>query len=286
MGVTSSVPAHPLPGGPLYAGREVYANAPLELVAAEIKFTYVPSLARDRGRESFAGELRDLTPVPKLEKFHTLSFGPTNEGTQGEQEQFRLLNRDSTLSVVLDPQRVVIETTRYSSFDDFRVIVDRAVGALAQNHDIAGVERIGLRYIDEIRVPVEIKSARDWYGWVDDRLLAALDVRPDDLAETLQTVIEYRTQNERILRFRFGSINGPSLVGDEPLRKRRKYAPGPYFLLDLDSFWQATEQTPAFDGTEVMRIIDSLHLPTGETFAASITEQLKTHVLRKDARDA
>lgn len=265
----------------MYDGREVYANAPLELVAAEIRFTFVPSLARSEAREAVSHALRDLTPVPKLEKFHTFSLSEDGPPVQATEEQFRLLNRENTLSIVVEPQRLVIETTRYTDFEGFRDVIARAVEAVGEKQSIAGVERVGLRYIDEVRIPTPVNTARDWRGWIDDRLLSSLEIRPENSAEMIQVVTQYSTGPERHLRFRYGSVDGPSIVGGGVLKVRKKHTAGPYFLLDMDSFWESSDHIPDFEYSAVMDIVDGLHLPTGETFSASITEKLKEEVLRK-----
>ncbi|XTZ13756.1 TIGR04255 family protein [Micromonospora echinospora] len=274
-------------GGTLYDGREVYASAPLELVAAEIRFTFVPSLARNEAREAVSDALRDLTPVPKLEKFYTFSLTKDDPPTPTTKEQFRLLNRENTLSIVVEPQRLVVETTEYNNFEGFRKVVARALQAVTEKQNIAGVERVGLRYVDEVRIPAPVTTARDWRGWIDERLLSSLEIRPDNPAESIQAITQYSTGPERHLRFRYGSVRGPSIVGgDGSLKTRKKHPPGPYFLLDIDSFWQSSDQIPTFEYEAVMEIVDGLHLPTGEIFSASITEKLKEEVFRKGDRDA
>ncbi|BCI91734.1 hypothetical protein NIIDMKKI_69400 [Mycobacterium kansasii] len=42
--------------------------------------------------------------------------------------------------------------------------------------------RVGLRYIDEVRVPEPITDVRAWAKWIDDGIIRPLTIGPDDVA--------------------------------------------------------------------------------------------------------
>lgn len=65
----------------------------------------------------------------------------------------RYVNRDNTTAASLKNQAIVVETTAYRSFEAFTDVVMRVVDARAQVSSIVGLERIGLRFVLEIRVP-------------------------------------------------------------------------------------------------------------------------------------
>ncbi len=141
----------------MYPGREVYPNAPLEFVAAEVRFPYTPRLRQEDQIQLVADQLNDLVPIFRPEQVQTFTL--TTEGSHAESDiLFRLLDKTSTTSVAFQATRIVIETTNYPQFEQFSELVKRSLTALASVHKIAGVERVGLRYIDEIRVPTPILS--------------------------------------------------------------------------------------------------------------------------------
>lgn len=80
-------------------------------------------------------------------------------------------NRDNTVAASLKNQAVVVETSAYTSFEAFTDIVLRVIDARAQVSSIVGVERIGLRYVLEIRVPAGVDGRIDWSNWIDEQLL-------------------------------------------------------------------------------------------------------------------
>ncbi len=54
-------------------------------------------------------------------------------------------------------QAIVVETSAYTDLENFCDFVMRVLDARAQVSSIVGVERIGLRYVFEIRVPVGVE---------------------------------------------------------------------------------------------------------------------------------
>ena len=103
-----------------------------------------------------------------------MSWGMAAPGaapTPAAERFVRYVNRDNTLAASIKNQAIVIETTAYTTFEALRDIAMRVVDARAQVSSIVGVERIGLRYVLEIRVPV----GRRWpcrVGQLDRRAAA------------------------------------------------------------------------------------------------------------------
>ena len=62
--------------------------------------------------------------------------------------------------------------------------------------------------------------------------------------------------------------------------KRSTPAPGPYFLLDIDSFWTPSDDVPVFDEDKIVSVCDDLHSPVRDMFEGLITERLRQEVLR------
>ena len=70
-----------------------------------------------------------------------------------------------------------METTKYRRYEDVRLLLEKSLTALADAIVPDGVTRIGLRYIDEIRVPSNDDSGIPrWDEWVDGSLLGPHDI--------------------------------------------------------------------------------------------------------------
>ena len=66
------------------------------------------------------------------------------------------------------------ETTAYREFDDFRMGVTAVCEALIGANVRPALVRVGLRYIDEIRVPEPVTDARAWDKWIDSSVVSPL----------------------------------------------------------------------------------------------------------------
>lgn len=258
----------------MYEGREVYTSAPLALVAAEVRFSYAPQLRQAQAMDHLVPALADALPVVKT--FQQTSLTLSSQGvsqSQGE-SAVRILNKPSTISLLITPTALTLETTDYDEFGPFHDLLVRACEVMASVPINPALERIGLRYIDEIRVPTEIKDARDWRGWVADPLVDFLGVASQATADSGQGFAEYRLGDHQSLTFRFAALHGPGVVGNDPLQRPTVPQPGPFFVLDVDSYHQRPSGDPAdFHPGWVSGILTDLHDPAGQTFQNAITNR-------------
>lgn len=267
----------------MYEGREIFANAPLEYVAAEVRFPYAPLLRQPEVLDRVALALGDR--FPRLVPSVAMSLPGTFPAAPPQMETItRAFNKPYTWGVTVSTTALNIETTAYRDFEELLSVVQECLVAVSRHVKIAAVERIGLRYVDEFRVPVPIENLRSWRGWVADRLIDHLDLAPDLAPHNTQTAVQYGTADAQALTVRFGSaLTGTGIIGNEPLKRRHGLIEGPYFALDLDSYWHpAVEDAPDFDVDSIVARIVELHRPIGVTFQNSITEQLKAQVLRRE----
>lgn len=83
----------------------------------------------------------------------------------------RFLNRDSNIAVAIREQSTIVETSAYQGWQSFVELLWLVLEARVQVSPIAGIERVGLRYIDEIRAPESPADVGNWGDWVDTSLL-------------------------------------------------------------------------------------------------------------------
>jgi len=183
----------------------------------------------------------------------------------------------------LKNQAIVIETTAYSNFETFRDIVMQVVDARSQVSSIVGLERIGLRYVLEIRVPMGVDGRVDWTNWIDDQLLGPQRLAPGGLSLTeWQGAAVYReAQPGKSLIVRYGPGVGQAL--DQSYHLRRVTAPqtGPFFLLDIDSFWTPSGSIPEYNRDALITTFQDLYGPAQGVFQDMLTARLKDELLRQ-----
>lgn len=233
-------------------------------------------------------QLGGLVPLPG--EVNEVSFivhaGPNSQPVQQQVIATvpRWTSRDKRTALTVRQDSLVIETTDYGSYDRVRELLDVALRARLTVAAPAGVDRVGLRYIDEIRVPAENgEGAPDWREWVDQSLLGPAHIGSDlDLTLAVnEGLVVFSSDSNRALVLRYGAQSDYAVQSTPELR-RPLPPPGPLFKLDIDSFWQAGDSVPEFHPSFILDQADNLHMPVRGVFECLITERLREEVLRHD----
>lgn len=266
--------------------REVYPNAPIVLMVAEVRHTPCEPLERKQVNQ-LSTFVRDALPLPGEINEVSVEFlagpgsAPTHQQTVAALP--RWTTRDRRTALTVRQNSLTIETTQYGSYERVRALLELALRARIAVAAPAGVERIGLRYIDEIRVPSVNGNDRPlWGDWVDSTLLgpahigSALDLLP---TASEGTIVFSKTDN-RALVLRYGAQEDLAVQSTPDLR-RPVPPPGPLFKLDIDSYWQSGDEVPEFTTELVLAQADALHEPVRGVFESVISNRLREEVLRR-----
>jgi uncharacterized protein (TIGR04255 family) len=264
--------------------REVYPNAPLVLVALEVRHPVADSLTHAQ-RLKIKQQLAAEAPIMRTGQLTQLTAvqtaGAPAVAPEMRVEEFpRYFSRDNTTAVSVRAEAVVVESTRYSHWEQLRALAAKVLQARQEVGGIDGVERVGLRYINEVRVSGG--PAHDWAPWIDSTLLgpAMIGGQVGLVADQWQGIAAFSPGPERTVVLRYGPREGFAVDPGGDL-KRPTPTPGPFFLLDVDSFWTPGEGTPEFEVEKLLAICDELHTPVRRLFECLITEQLRKEVLRR-----
>ncbi|MDR6989646.1 uncharacterized protein (TIGR04255 family) [Paenarthrobacter nitroguajacolicus] len=262
--------------------REVYPNAPLASVSFELRHPESDTLTAPQ-RSLYKELIRKYLPVMRTQQstVQTLEFTPAGPVPRVSTEEVpKYFDRESTISASLLKASTIVETSQYSGWERFYEIV--AAVCLARHEVVAfdGVERIGLRYVDEIRVGGT--EAPDWGEYLNASLLGPQMEHGIDLdLRQWQGTASYGPSEGRSLVLRYTSGEGLVIDPDAELRRKSPSFPGPFFLLDIDSFWMPAHGTPEFSETLLTSQCEMLHAPIREMFEQLITDRLRNEVLRK-----
>ena len=270
---------------------QVYPNAPVSLVAVEIRFPTGsgPSQAIPTPlQRSFKSQLGEAWVIEQVRTSTlAMSMGPGGPGPQSVEFAVipRFTVRDRTMAIAVTPEALTIEATRYEHYPTFRKVLELAFETAAKVLLPEGVARVGMRYIDEIRVPeVDGESPQGWGTWVDPELMpphvgAASKLGLDPKA--WEGAVQYRTGPDRTLIFRFAPRVGYAVNPEGPLKRPSAPPPGPLFMLDFDSFWQPPD-IPEFDADALLGVCDELRVPIRTLFDLLIPERLVQEVFMKE----
>ena len=261
---------------------EVLPNAPLALVAVEVRLpngatgSPLPMTVQRAFRDALGeGWVIQSSRVQQV----SLTIGPTGTLPQAlppvTVQSFTV--RDRTMAVALTEESMTVQTTRYRHYPEFRKTLATAVEAAATVLAPDGVARVGMRYIDEIRVPrLEGGDPSGWVDWVDTSLVAP---KLGPMAEAgfpvaaWEAAVQYQTGVDQKLVLRYGTRTGYAVSPDGPLKRPDRPSPGPFFVLDFDSFWEPPE-IPEFETATIMAVCDSLRSPVRALFDQLLTDGL------------
>lgn len=262
--------------------REVYPNAPLVSVSFELRHPQSEPLT-PRQRTLFKDLLSTELPVMRTQQIasQTVEFGPSGPVSQGHTEEHpKYFDRKTTIAASLLRESTIVETTQYPGWDDFSALVVKVCDARNEVAPLDGIERIGLRYIDEIRIPDTENP--EWRAYLVPALLGPhVENEPDLPLTQWQGAAVYGPDKGRSMVMRHATGEGFAVDPNGELRRKSPAFPGKFFMLDLDSFWVPESGVPVFSMPLIEETVEALHAPVREMFEQCITDRLRNEVFRK-----
>jgi uncharacterized protein (TIGR04255 family) len=257
-----------------------YPNAPLAYVIFAANVRPAAVLGEPATLDRIYDRLRDRFPVREdggrviLEPFPSPFLGSPGGGA-------RFVDVDQQTAVFVSPSVIHVDTTAYTNFTAFTELLGRIFDVIAEVAPGRACSRLGLRYVDEIRVPeMPAGSPHAWSEWIDARLFPPVALEESAAPRDLAGVIEESSGGGYAVRFSWHTGNGYAVQPVGPLLVPGAPQPGPYFGLDTDSYWQAQPGAPVLsfgDGSLVERV-RRLHDPVQRFFERSLTDRLRTEV--------
>ena len=256
---------------------KVYDYPPIAMVAVEVRHAGQDPLSSDE-LSAIRHRLRKEWPVQLSGQDIVLEVAGANPSTAIVEYQ-RFVTKDRRTAIVIRPGATTVETVDYKGWDDLRSTLEAALEARSEISEPSGYERVGLRYINELRTPFAEDS--NWAEWVHPSLLAA---QPDEAiglsVSDWQGMSKFGPIDGCTFVLRFGPRTGYAVTPDGPL-KRQSTPTGPFFLLDFDSFWEipSSDDSPEFASSALLKRCDDLHKPIRAMFEGLITDRLREDVL-------
>lgn len=125
---------------------------PLAIVLTQVRFSETPELLSEQALVAIDERLRDLFPVISREKEVVWPLGPDVVGKSGPDEFSvrRLASKDGDLRAGIGSNFVSLETSRYSTHQEFFGAFRRLLDAVAAHAEPQRVERLGVRYVNQV----------------------------------------------------------------------------------------------------------------------------------------
>ncbi|WP_435218398.1 TIGR04255 family protein [Streptomyces sp. bgisy034] len=260
--------------------REIYPNPPLVLAVIELRHTPTRALSEaDQAtlKALLAERFPIARPTPGGVNITVTPTGVTNAPTLPSP---RYMTRDSTASIAFRPDAIAVETTQYLRRSALRELLQLAVDARQKVAPADGMTRLGVRYFNEVRASVE--GPGDWAHWIIPALtsIASLEAGDNGPARSWQGLTVFGTQH-RGVALRHGNFEGYAVDPNGDLR-RSTPPPGPYYLIDLDSYWTPEHETPTLDWETIEAEYDAAALSAHHLFEQVVTDAYRQEVLRRD----
>jgi uncharacterized protein (TIGR04255 family) len=251
-----------------------YENAPLRYVlfVAELRSAAVlgEPAALDEIHEALRGALpvREDSPGPPMLR-SAIAGARFVDGAQHR-------------AVIVGPSTVTVDTTAYSTFDEFSDFLGVVLGAVAGVAPGRACQRLGLRYVDEVRIPnVKSGSVRQWCDWINNDLVPPVALKATEGHRDFSGVIDDTRDAGFGVRFAWHTGTGHVVQPQGPLLVPNPSEPGPYFAIDTDSYWNFIPGTDilTLGDSALKQHVDSLHDPVHEFFEMSLTDRLRNEIL-------
>lgn len=217
---------------------ESLGNSPLALVVAQVQFPAILSVPTDEVLLArFQERIRDRYPYLFMGQQFGFNVGP--QGVEQQQPTSRLYqftDAGRQWMVTLSAGSIALEARDYTDYEDFSERLLRILASAREVYKIDLRQRLGLRYVNEIRHP-DIQTSEGWASLINPQLLGPL-------ADTGLSPLITSSYQETVLRLdnggltlRHGHFTQGSTVVPPPGEAPKEG--GPFYLIDFDAYDEA-----------------------------------------------
>jgi uncharacterized protein (TIGR04255 family) len=246
--------------------RRFYETNSLRLVVCQLRFPVIHRFDEPGVLARFQDVLGERYPRSVPEQQLTIAGGPAMPAAATAALQYwRFQGVDDGWSVAIARDFVSLETTAYLRYEEFRERVAEVLDAtLALGIKLR--ERLGLRYVDEIRHP-DAKKPGDWRRFINEKLLGMVggDELGDDVIQALQDI--RLREDDGTLAIRHGYLGADVAAGE------------PFYLLDLDYY---DDRPRPLDADQLLSQLDDYHHAMHNVWETAITDALREHLVMKE----
>jgi uncharacterized protein (TIGR04255 family) len=251
-----------------------YANAPLRYVLFGAELRSAAVLGETAALDEIHAALKDALPVREDSSGPPVLRPPTGGARFVDGAQHR--------AVAVGPSMVTVDTTSYSTFGEFSAFLGLVFDAVASVAPGRAFQRLGLRYVDEIRIPdAQPGNVEQWREWINPELIPQVALKATASHREISGVIDDDRGRGFGVRFAWHTGTGHVVQPQGPLIVPNPSEAGPYFAIDTDSYWNFVPGADilALGDPVLKQHVDSLHDPVHEFFEMSLTDRLRDEIL-------
>jgi uncharacterized protein (TIGR04255 family) len=267
-----------LPVAPTYT----LAKHQIAQVICQVRFSPVLRLQRQEEVARFQDEVR--TRYPDFASEQAIGFLITPQGVAQQDtgaRNYRFIDRDSGVMLVLSTDFIAIETRSFLAIDDVVSRIHEAVDLVATLYAPAMRTRLGLRFTNEFRFQSERLDSRIRDAF-NPLLLGPLGAKElTSAVESTQSIVRLRASEGAILQVIHGfNSQGGTTVPPIPGTVQSPVSQEPFYLLDFDAF---SEEVVPLSGEVVAEQVLSLYEQIRTLFTWATTAEYRRSVLGEKA---
>lgn len=243
--------------------RRVYEKNPLKLVICQVRFPLLTRFEQPGFITPFEDAVREAFPRIRQEQQVLITVAAGTPAPPSVAPSWRFQTADSSTSALLARDALTFETTAYSRFEDFvplvRLVLD-ALGSLGVNFR----ERLGLRYVNEIRHP-DAETASAWTRFINPAMLGTVggELLGDDVIHALENI--RLREEDAVVVITHGFVGKEAVPSDGDA----------FYQLDIDF---GDERPANFDSTATLEQVSSFHDRISNLFEMSITDAMRDYL--------
>ena len=258
--------------------RIMLKHPPLVLALCQVKFSSLLGVT-DRHLLAFQRSVQADYPIATSTEAVELTIGrhPISTEIRSEQRkipQWQFTDRHDNWKIVLSQDFMTLEARAYSDFDEFINRLEDAIGSLAEHIQPTFITRIGLRYVNEIRLNT-LKGNNHWHKIIHTDLLGPL-VLPEFMEQASQVIsaqqLVFRYPDNRGINIHHGLLaEGTTVRG----HKKPQEINDPFYLLDFDVFQEfpLPGNVIAVDSSVIQQFVKEYHEIIYQLFRWSVTPE-------------
>jgi len=218
--------------------RKHYRHPPLAMVVLQVGLAYEPGIGAMQKQEQFVAPLRKDFGILRNEPVPVEQSRVADESLT----QIRATNDSATATISLNPWMLEIAVTGrgYQGFETSIVpLAQSAVSALLSVAPEGHVERIILRYLNEIRMPHEDSGPEEWSKWINPSIVEVSKAGLEGTPREFRTVAHaHKSENPcRSTTIQCGTHHGRSVIASNLPIAPRKVTRRQAIVVDIESEW-------------------------------------------------
>lgn len=252
----------------------------LAQVFCQVRFSTILRLQERDSVIPFQEAIRERYPLYSEQQAINLLVTPGGMTQQpGQGVQYRFTSTDRNHSVFLATDFLALESRSYQDIDDFTARLMPLIESVCSEYEPGAMTRLGLRFINEIRLASTDPAATMIQAMAPQLLGAAGEPRLAGVLQSAQQLLHLSADSDTMVVRHGLHREGGTTVDPPPGGPAPEPPSQPFYLLDLDAF---REETVPFTTDGVETRVREFNEQIRSFFAWAVNEEYRRGVMGQE----